>query len=43
VAATGGRTRVGPVEAGGFAVTAWMPLSAGSEQHAAGVVDGVAR
>lgn len=28
VTATGGRTRVGPVEGGGFAVAAWMPVAA---------------
>ncbi|WP_375431749.1 sensor histidine kinase [uncultured Friedmanniella sp.] len=33
VTATGGRTRVGPVEGGGFSVAAWMPVSA-AEQDA---------
>lgn len=28
VTATGGRTRIGPVDGGGFAVTAWMPVAA---------------
>ena len=40
VTATGGRTRVGPLPGGGFAVTAWMPVSAGGARDSR---DGVAR
>ncbi|WP_375425811.1 sensor histidine kinase [uncultured Friedmanniella sp.] len=31
VTATGGRTRIGPVPGGGFAVTAWMPATSRAE------------
>lgn len=43
VTATGGRTRVGPVEGGGFAVTVWMPVATGPTEPSSRVADGVAR
>ncbi len=39
VTATGGRTRVGPVEGGGFAVTAWMPVAAAASGATALVLE----